>query len=82
VFTRALHWSLSWASSVQSIPSHPISLRSILILSEYYSANEFKGLDFSTRVTVYGDDDSDDSVGISIRTSTTPLLAATATTPL
>jgi hypothetical protein len=30
---RALHWSLSWASSIQSIPSHPISLRSILILS-------------------------------------------------
>jgi hypothetical protein len=26
VFTRALHWSLSWARSIQSIPSHPISL--------------------------------------------------------
>jgi hypothetical protein len=23
VFTRALHWSLSWARSMQSIPSHP-----------------------------------------------------------
>jgi hypothetical protein len=33
VFTRALHWFLSWARSIQSIPSHPISLRSILILS-------------------------------------------------
>jgi hypothetical protein len=33
VFTRALHWSLSWARSIQSIPSHPISLSSILILS-------------------------------------------------
>jgi hypothetical protein len=33
VFTRALHWSLFWAWSIQSIPSHPISLRSILILS-------------------------------------------------
>jgi hypothetical protein len=22
-FTRALHWSLSWARSIQSIPSHP-----------------------------------------------------------
>jgi hypothetical protein len=32
VFTRTLHWSLSWASSVQSIPFHPISLRSFLIL--------------------------------------------------
>jgi hypothetical protein len=31
LFTRALHWSLSWASSIQSILSSPISLRSILI---------------------------------------------------
>jgi hypothetical protein len=35
VFTRAFHWSLSWARSIQSIPLHPISLRSILILSSY-----------------------------------------------
>jgi hypothetical protein len=35
VFTRALHWSLSWARSIQSIPSHPISLRPILILSTH-----------------------------------------------
>jgi hypothetical protein len=35
VFTRALHWSLSWARSIQSMPSHPISLRSILILSAH-----------------------------------------------
>jgi hypothetical protein len=34
-FTRALHWSLSWARSIRSIPSHPISLRSILILSTH-----------------------------------------------
>jgi hypothetical protein len=28
MFTRALlHWSLSWARSIQSIPPHPISLR-------------------------------------------------------
>jgi hypothetical protein len=33
VFTRALHCSTSWARSIHSIPSHPISLRSILILS-------------------------------------------------
>jgi hypothetical protein len=33
VFTRALDWSLPWATSIQSTPSHPISLRSILILS-------------------------------------------------
>jgi hypothetical protein len=24
VFTRALHWSLSWARSIQCIPSHPV----------------------------------------------------------
>jgi hypothetical protein len=35
VFTRALHWSLSWAISIQSTPSLPISLRSILILSTH-----------------------------------------------
>jgi hypothetical protein len=35
VFTRALHWSLSWARSIQSIPPHPTSLRSILILSTH-----------------------------------------------
>jgi hypothetical protein len=32
VFTRDLHWSLSWASSIQYIPSHTISLRTVLIL--------------------------------------------------
>jgi hypothetical protein len=35
VFIRALHWSLSWARSIQSIPSHHISLRSILLLSTH-----------------------------------------------
>jgi hypothetical protein len=35
VFTRALQWFLSWARSIQSIPPHPISLRSILILSTH-----------------------------------------------
>jgi hypothetical protein len=35
VFTRVLHWFLSWARSIQSIPSHPISLRSKLILSTH-----------------------------------------------
>jgi hypothetical protein len=34
-FTRALHWSLSWSRSIQSLPSHPISLKSILILSTH-----------------------------------------------
>jgi hypothetical protein len=32
VFTKALHWSLSWATSIKSMPSHSISLTSILIL--------------------------------------------------
>jgi hypothetical protein len=35
VFTRALHWSLSWVRSIWSIPPHPISLRSILILPKH-----------------------------------------------
>jgi hypothetical protein len=32
VITRALQWSLSWARSIQSIQSRPISLKSIFIL--------------------------------------------------
>jgi hypothetical protein len=36
VFTTALHWSPSWARSIQSIQPHPISLRSILILSTHF----------------------------------------------
>ena len=35
VFPRAFYWSLSWARSIQSTPSHPITLRSILILSTH-----------------------------------------------
>jgi hypothetical protein len=35
VFTRALHWSLSRARLIQSLTSHPTSLRSILILSSH-----------------------------------------------
>ena len=34
-FTSARHLSLSWASSIQSQPSHPTSWRSILILSSH-----------------------------------------------
>jgi hypothetical protein len=33
IFIRALHWSRSWARSIHSIPAHPISLRSVLLLS-------------------------------------------------
>jgi len=35
VFTSARHLSLSWASSIQPIPPHPTSWRTILILSSY-----------------------------------------------
>jgi hypothetical protein len=35
VFTRALHRSLSCARSIESIPSHPMSPRSILIFSTH-----------------------------------------------
>jgi hypothetical protein len=34
-FTRTLHLSLSWARPIQCTPPHPISLRSILILSTH-----------------------------------------------
>jgi hypothetical protein len=34
-FRRALHWSPLWARLIKSIPFHPISLRSILILSTH-----------------------------------------------
>jgi hypothetical protein len=35
VFTTARHWSLLWATWIQSLFPHPFSLRSILILSSY-----------------------------------------------
>jgi hypothetical protein len=35
VFTTSRHWSLSWARWIQSTICHPISLRSILILSSH-----------------------------------------------
>jgi hypothetical protein len=35
VFTRALHWSLSWTRSIQSIPPHIVSLICILTLSTH-----------------------------------------------
>jgi hypothetical protein len=44
VFTRALHWSISWARSIQSISSHFIFLRSILILSAHLRLGLTSGL--------------------------------------
>jgi hypothetical protein len=37
VFTRALHWSLSWARSIQSIPPHPIweSIEFVIFQAEF-----------------------------------------------
>jgi hypothetical protein len=35
MFTRTLHWSLSWGRPIQSIPPYPVSLISILILSTH-----------------------------------------------
>jgi hypothetical protein len=35
MFARAHHWSLSWSRWIQSIPTHAISLSSILILYPY-----------------------------------------------
>jgi hypothetical protein len=46
MFTRALHWSLSWAISIQSKSSRPISLRSILILFTHLRIGLPSGLYF------------------------------------
>jgi hypothetical protein len=44
MFTIALHWYLSWPRSIQSIPLHPSSLRSIQILSSELSSHLCLGL--------------------------------------
>jgi hypothetical protein len=51
-FTRALHRSLSWARSIQSIPSHPTSLRSILILSTLLFARQIPVYDPNTETRI------------------------------
>ena len=51
-FTNTRHLSLSWASSIQSIPSHPTSWRSILILYSHLRLGFPTGLfppDFPTK---------------------------------
>ena len=44
VFTTARHLYLSWARSIQSMPSHPTSWRFILILSSYLRLDLPSGL--------------------------------------
>jgi hypothetical protein len=48
VFTTALQWSLSWDRSIQSLPIHPISLRSTLILPSHLRLGRSSGLFPST----------------------------------
>ena len=43
-FTSARHMSLSWARSIQSIPPHPTSRRSMLILSSHLRLDLPSGL--------------------------------------
>jgi hypothetical protein len=52
-FTSAHHLSLSWASSIQSLPPYPTSWRSISILSSHLRLGLPSGLRFSHQNPVY-----------------------------
>ena len=53
VFTRARHMSLSWARSIQSVPPHPTSRRSILILSSHLLIPRLLAM-FRNMINFYG----------------------------
>jgi len=56
VFTRVRHWPLSWARWIQSTTSHPISLRSLLILYFHVRLGLSIGLfhsGFSTKIYTF-----------------------------
>jgi hypothetical protein len=53
LFTTDRHWSLSWVRWIQSAPSHPISIRSILILTSHLLLGLPNGIfpsDFQTKI--------------------------------
>jgi len=52
VFTKAWHWSLSWARCIHSTPSHPISLGAIVILS-CHQADEISELNYKWHMSNY-----------------------------
>jgi hypothetical protein len=53
VFTWVLHWSRFWATRIQSMPSHPIPIRSILILSRCRGVTIDGIWTWSTRIRRY-----------------------------
>jgi predicted MPP superfamily phosphohydrolase len=53
-FTRALHQCLSWALPIQSTPPHPISRRSILILSTHLPKQGWLAEKFSIESSLSG----------------------------
>jgi hypothetical protein len=79
VFTRAVHWSLSWARSIQSTPSHPISLRSILILSTHLHLNIHE---IHTQYSQYGPVSDRNSASLGLQISLLKQLLASACSSL
>jgi hypothetical protein len=54
LFTTARHWILSWAIWTQSTPSHPVSLKSVVMLSSQKHVGPMSGLvpsGFSTKIS-------------------------------